>query len=115
MKVTPDKDKKGRPRVFTELKEKEIVNLRAKIGLLSVEPSAHNIAGVVCAYMDADICNLLTSDIVTRGMDFLNLLYKKYDPKILQSFNFAGELGNAPPKTLSIPHSKGSSDEQTQT
>ncbi len=107
MKVTPDKDKKGRPRVFTELKEKEIINLRAKIGLLSVEPSAHNIAGVVCAYMDADICNLLTHDIVMRGMEFLNLLYKKYDPKILQSFNFAGELGEGPPGSLLAPNEGG--------
>ncbi len=90
----------GRPRKLTALGTREVDNLRAKIALMSANPTPQNIAGLVCAYLEADLCNLITPEIMGRAKGFIDVLHKKYDPKVIQSFNF-GELDGGAPDSLS--------------
>lgn len=106
-KIRNDTPPRGRPRVMTAVSTQQIVNLQAKLMVLSADPCPKNVVGVICAYMEADLYGFIPPDTVLRGKSFLEMLYKKYDPSVLEAFGFVGgqitTSGTLPPRTLSIP------------
>ncbi len=119
---TPSNDTppKGRPRVMTATETVQIRNLQAKINVLAGDPCPANVVGVICGYLEADLYNLVPSDVVLRGKAFLEMLYKKYDPSVLQMFGFTGNSGmelsgDKPPKTLSTPQKQIDGHNETKT
>ncbi len=113
-----DTKSSSRQRKATATGTKEVEELVTKMGLLSTEPCPNNIVGVICAYMKADLYNLIPVDTVLRGKAFLDLLYKKADVSLFQfTNNNSGGFSDdkpAPPSSLhTTPYKEiGSNDEK---